>query len=215
VDKCPLQTGLSAKAKSSPFNRIASLPFWCETCTVTPMTLAMTLNRWKFKGWRSKGWRSSGARLCTVALISLVAGSLITARLAQVNQVKANSNPVFELRIYHAVPGKLPALESRFRDTTSKLLAKHGLKVVGYWVAEGSPGWDNTFIFLLAHSSRDEAKKNWDAMRADPEFQEMIKSEQADKLVEKIDSIYMRPTDFSPNLEALIRHNARSTPAEL
>jgi hypothetical protein len=179
------------------------------------MTLATALNCWRFKGRESNGRSSRGKSFCTVALISFVAGSLITARLVQANQVKANSNPIFELRIYHVVPGKLPALESRFRDTTSKLLAKHGLKVVGYWVAEGSPGWDNTFIFLLAHSSRDEAKKNWDAMRADPQFQEMIKSEQADKLVEKIDSFYMRPTDFSPNLEALIRYDARSTPAEL
>jgi hypothetical protein len=35
-------------------------------------------------------------------------------------------------------------------------------------------------------------------MMADTEFQEVIKSEQADKLVEKIDSTYMRPTDLSP-----------------
>ena len=33
---------------------------------------------------------------------------------------------------------------------------------------------------------------------ADPEFQEVIKSEQTDKTVEKIDIVYMRPTDFSP-----------------
>jgi hypothetical protein len=35
-------------------------------------------------------------------------------------------------------------------------------------------------------------------MRADPAFQEVLKSEQANKLVEKIDSTYMRPADFSP-----------------
>jgi len=52
----------------------------------------------------------------------------------------------------------------------------------------------------VAHSSREEAKKNWDAMRADPDFQELIRenSEQASKLVEKVDVTYMRPTDFSP-----------------
>jgi hypothetical protein len=50
---------------------------------------------------------------------------------------------------------------------------------------------------MLAHSSREEAKKNWDALRADPEFQAMAKSEQTDKLVEKLDVTYMRPTDFS------------------
>jgi hypothetical protein len=109
----------------------------------------------------------------------------------------ADNNRIFELRIYHALPGKLPALESRFRNTTSKLLAKHNLKIVGYWVPEGTPDWNNTFIFLMAHSSREEAKKNWDAMRGDPEFQEMMKSEQVDKLVEKLDVTYMRPADFS------------------
>ena len=92
----------------------------------------------------------------------------------------------------------MPELESRFRDTTSKLLAKHDLKVVGYWVPEDAPAWDNTFIFVVAHSSPEEAKKIWDAFRADPEFQEVIKSEQANKTAEKIDVTYMRPVDFSP-----------------
>jgi hypothetical protein len=131
-------------------------------------------------------------------LVSFAAGSLITARLAHVNQVKADSDRVFELRIYHAVPGKVPALESRFRDTASRLLAKHDLKAVGYWVPEDTPSFNDTFIYVLAHPSREEAKKNWNAMRTDPEFEEMIKSKQADKLVEKVDSIFMHPTDFSP-----------------
>ena len=89
------------------------------------------------------------------------------------------------------MPGKMSALEARFRDTTSKLL--HNVRVVGYSVAE-----DNTFVFVVVHTSREKAKQSWDAFRADPDFQEMAKSEQRDKLVEKIDSTYMRPTDFSP-----------------
>jgi hypothetical protein len=116
----------------------------------------------------------------------------------QVNQVRADSNRVFELRVYHAVPGKLPALESRFRDMTSKLLAKHDLNAVGYWVSTDASAWDNTFIFILAHSSREDAKKNWDAMWVDPAFQEVVKSEQTDKPAGKVESMYMRPTDFSP-----------------
>jgi hypothetical protein len=153
----------------------------------------MTFNRWKFKGWISKGWS-----VCAKVLLSFTAGSLITARLAHIDHVRADSNRVFELRIYHTVPGKLPALESRFQDIYSKLLAKHDLQVVGYWVPEGTADWDNTFVYLVAHSSREESKKSWDAMLADPEVQEAIKSEQANKLVEKIDRTYMRSTDFSP-----------------
>ena len=155
----------------------------------------MTLNCWKLESWKSKG-----RTVCAIALLFFAAGSLVTARLAHIDQVRADSDRVFEMHIYHTLPGKAPALESQFRDTTSKLLAKHDLKIVGYWVPEETPAWDNTFIFLVAHSSREEAKKNWDAMRADPDFQELIRenSEQASKLVEKVDVTYMRPTDFSP-----------------
>ena len=66
---------------------------------------------------------------------------------------KADSHRGFELRIYHTVPGKLPALELRFRDTASKLLAKHHMTAVGYWVPEDAPASDNTFIYILAHPS--------------------------------------------------------------
>ena len=153
----------------------------------------MTFNYRKLKGWKFKGWS-----VCALTLLSFTAGSLMTARLAHIDHVRADSNRVFELRIYHTVPGKLPALESRFREVYSKKLAQHDLPVVGYWAPEGSADWDNTFVYLVAHSSREEAKKNWDAMLADPEVQEAIKAEETDKLVEKIDRAYMRPTDFSP-----------------
>ena len=145
----------------------------------------MTLNLWKSKCWTA----------CGIGLVAFAAGSSITARLAHVNDVKADSNRVFELRVYHALPGKLPALEARFRDKTSMLLARHNLQVVGYWVSEDPSA--NSFIWIVASSSREEAKKNWAAMFADPEFQDVIKAEQAEKLVEKVDETYMRPTDFS------------------
>ncbi len=147
----------------------------------------MTLNCWTFK------WI-----VCAIALVSFAAGSRITARLMQINQVEAESNRVFEPRGYHTVPGTEPEMESRFRNTTSKILPKHDLKVVGYCVPEGGPDWDNTFIFMMADSSHTEAKKNWDAFRADPEFQEVLKTEQANKTVETINETYMHPTDFSP-----------------
>lgn len=152
----------------------------------------MTLKSWNFGGLKSRVWTG-----CGIAVICFAAGSLTTARLVRISPVKADSDRVFELRIYHAVPGRLSAMESRFRNTTSKLLTKHNLNVVGYWTGE-APGSANTFIFLLAHQSREEAKKNWEAMGKDPEFQQVIQSEQVEKTLEKADIIYMRPTDFSP-----------------
>ena len=143
--------------------------------------------------WKSKYWIA-----CGIGLLSLAAGSLVASRLSHIQQASADSDRVFELRVYHALPGKLPALESRFRDTTSKILARHNLNVVGYWVTDGASASDNAFIWVVAYSSPEEGKKNWDAMRADPEFQKVISAEQAEKTVEKVDVTYMRPTDFSP-----------------
>jgi NIPSNAP len=151
------------------------------------------------QGSMGQRWKSTrGWGVLSVALISFGVGSLVAAHLTHPKQVSADNNRVFELRVYHTVPGKVLELESRFRETTSKVLAKHDLKVVGYWVPEGAPAWENTFIFVVAHANREEAKKNWDAMFSDPEFQEVVKAEQANKLVEKVDVTYMRPTDFSP-----------------
>jgi NIPSNAP len=148
------------------------------------------LNRWKSKGWV----------FCATVLVSFTAGSLVTARLMHLEQVRADSERVFQLMVYHTLPGKVPTLEAIFRDV-SKLQAQHNLSVVGYWVPNDDPAWANTFIYLVAHPSQAEAKKNWDALHADPAFSEYRK--QAAPLIErvgeeyKVDEVYMRPTDFS------------------
>jgi hypothetical protein len=60
--------------------------------------------------------------------------------------------------VYHTAPGKVPELESIFRDV-SKLQAKHDLSAVGYWVPDEDSPWKNTFVYLVAHASKDDAKK--------------------------------------------------------
>lgn len=149
------------------------------------------LCRWKLKGWI----------LPATAVASFVAGSLFTSRVAHPSEVRADSNRVFELMIYHTVPGKVSALESIFRDV-SKLQAKYNLNVVGYWVPnEDDPAWKDTFVYLVVHPSRKEADANWHALHADAEFLPYRKA--AEPLIEKVngefkvDEVYMRPTDFS------------------
>lgn len=144
---------------------------------------------------RFKGWILLGT-----ALVSFVAGSLFTARLVYPKQVREESSHVFELMIYHTVPGKVPALESIFHDV-ARLQAKYNLNVVGYWVPNEDPAWKNTFVYLVVHPSREQAEANWRALHADPEFLPYRRS--AEPLVEKVngdykvDEVYMRPTDFS------------------
>ena len=111
----------------------------------------------------------------------------------------AAANRVFEIRTYTTPPGKLDALKARFRDHTIKLFNKHGMKSIGYWIPQDAPLKDNTLIYILAHASREAAKKNWAAFRADPEWvKAKAESEKDGQLVEKVESVFVDPTDFSP-----------------
>jgi hypothetical protein len=89
-----------------------------------------------------------------------------------------------------------------FEGVLNSLSPRRPALTVNRWKFKGCTvedvPWDNTFIFMLAHSSREEAKKKWDEFAADPEFQQVVKSEQTEKTVEKVEVTYMRPTDFSP-----------------
>src|SRR4029077_11628835 len=111
------------------------------------------------------------------------------------------SSSVFELRVYHAAPGKLGELEARFRDHTIKIFDRHGMKSVAYWTPMDDPEKTNTLIYILQHPSRDAAAANWKSFQDDPEWKSVKeKSEANGKLVDKVDSTYMVMTDFSPAL---------------
>src|SRR5207237_3638656 len=121
-----------------------------------------------------------GISLAWLAAASIaVSPALISG--AKAENMTAETSRVFELRVYHVLPGKMPTVEAQFRDAWSQLLDKHNLKVVGYWEAE-----DNTFVYIVAHQSRSDAKKNWDALRADPNYLALKKSESGDKTIDKI-----------------------------
>src|SRR5712664_373441 len=66
-----------------------------------------------------------------------------TAALLDSRQEKSgsgqSSTPVYELRVYHTYEGKLDDLLRRFRDHTTKLFEKHGMKNVAYWTPTGNP----------------------------------------------------------------------------
>src|SRR5437879_5144976 len=82
------------------------------------------------------------------------------------------STVVYELRIYHLVPGKIENLVARFRDHTMRLFADHGIKSVAYWTALDEPVKSSTFFYILEHPSREAAAANWKAFQDDPERSE-------------------------------------------
>ncbi len=122
---------------------------------------------------------------------------LLFAALAAVAGVAAAQGRVYELRTYTCFEGKLDNLKARFRDHTIAIFNRHGMESIGYWVPQDERS-KTTLIYILAHPSLEEAKKNWAAFRADPEWQKVAAASEANgKIVQKVESVYMDPTDFS------------------
>jgi hypothetical protein len=107
---------------------------------------------------------------------------------------------VFEMRTYHAAPGKLDALNARFREHTTALFEKHGIANIGYWVPVENA--DNLLIYFVAYPTREAGKTAWKEFMADPDWQKAYKaSETGGPLVTKVDSVFMNATDFSNALK--------------
>ncbi len=120
---------------------------------------------------------------------------------AQAPPSTAKGGRVFEMRTYYASPGKLEALHARFRDHTTKLFEKHGMTNVGYWVPiDGQTGAasGNTLVYILSYPSLEARKKSWDDFQNDAEWKSVKETSEKDgKLVDKVDSVFLSPTDYS------------------
>ena len=112
----------------------------------------------------------------------------------------AETSPVYELRTYTAMPGRLNDVLARFRDHTLAIFAKHGMTSVGYWVPEDAKdGAGGKLVYMLRFPSRAAAVKLWAEFRADPEWQSVQKaSETHGKIVAKAESVFLDATPLSP-----------------
>src|SRR5260370_41588840 len=109
------------------------------------------------------------------------------------------STTLYELRVYHTYEGKLSDLLKRFREHTTKLFERHGIKNVAYWTPLDEPAKSNTLIYILEHPSREAAAANWKAFQDDPEWKSVRdKSEENGQIVHKLDSTFMALTDVTP-----------------
>ncbi|HEY0187975.1 MAG TPA: NIPSNAP family protein [Cellulomonas sp.] len=107
---------------------------------------------------------------------------------------------VYELRTYHAAPGRMDALLARFREHTVAIFARHGMTSIGYWVPATEPGagGPDRLVYLLAHADRAAATASWAAFQADPQWQRVRAASEADgPVVDRIDSELLEPVDFS------------------
>jgi len=146
---------------------------------------------------------TSSIAIVAIALI-LAAVSTVGCTLHEDNERKNVEKPsgaerIFELRTYTASPGKLDALNARFRDHTTALFVKHGMTPVAFFTpAEGDRQGD-TLVYILAFPDRASREKAWAEFRADPEWQQVKAASEANgSLTTKIESVIIRPTDYSP-----------------
>ncbi len=104
---------------------------------------------------------------------------------------------VYELRVYHAMPGRLADIVKRFETVTVRLFEKHGIRQVGFWtVAVGESNQD--LIYILQWDSWAEREKRFASFQSDPEWIEARrKSEENGPLVASITNTMMNPTVFS------------------
>jgi hypothetical protein len=112
---------------------------------------------------------------------------------------KKVDNRVFELRTYTAAPGKMKALDARFREHTNKLFEKHGMTIIAFWHPLKEEEAAQKLIYVLAFPSKEVADKSWKDFRDDPDWKAAREASEKDgKLVEKVESVFMSPTDYSP-----------------
>lgn len=104
---------------------------------------------------------------------------------------------IYELRIYDAMPGKLPALNDRFANITLGYFEKHGIKSVGYWTEV--IGTSGRLTYMLAFEDLAHREKAWEAFQADAERQaKFAETEKDGPLVARVENRILRPTAYSP-----------------
>ena len=137
-----------------------------------------------------------------LSLVSIVASAQNAPAPPTVapSQSLTKDSRCFEIRTYTAAPGKLEELHARFRNHTMKLFKKHGMEVVGFWgPTDKEKGSENTLVYVLAFPSREARDKAFRDFGADPEWQKARdESEKNGKLTEKVESVILMATDYSP-----------------
>ncbi|MCL6458133.1 MAG: NIPSNAP family protein [Gorillibacterium sp.] len=102
---------------------------------------------------------------------------------------------IYELRIYHANPGKMQELKARFSDHTLQLFEKHGLKVTQFW--EDMEEANNRLYYVMEHQDMAARNQGFDHFGNDPEWKEVLRvTELNGPLCHKVDVVYLKTVPF-------------------
>ena len=104
---------------------------------------------------------------------------------------------IYELRIYRTMPGRLPALLSRFQNHTLKLWDKHGIRQAGFWTTLIGDS-NHSLTYMVAWKSLAEREEKWAKFQADPDWiKARAETEANGPLLTKVTNEILQPTSFS------------------
>lgn len=105
---------------------------------------------------------------------------------------------IIETRIYHCLPGRLPALNERFSTATLGFFEKHGIRPLGFWTTLVGPS-NHALTYMLQWESLAERERKWNAFQADPEWIAKRAASEAERpIVARVENHFLSPTDYSP-----------------
>ena len=123
---------------------------------------------------------------------------LIIASITVQAQSDANSR-LYELRVYYASEGKLQDLMNRFQQHTVKYFYNYNMRLEGFWLPVGE-NKENKLVYLLSYPSREARDKSWKEFMADKGWITVMKNSAVNgEIVAKVESTFLKTTDFSPN----------------
>ena len=104
---------------------------------------------------------------------------------------------IYELRVYHCVPGRLADLIKRFDTLTLPLWKKHGIQQAGFWTTAIGPS-NQDLTYMLKWESLDDRAKRFAGFAADPEWiAGRAETEKSGQIVASITNTILQPTTFS------------------
>jgi hypothetical protein len=104
---------------------------------------------------------------------------------------------IIELRVYHCLPGRLPALNARFENTTLAFWEKYGIRQVGFFTTLVGAS-NQALTYMLEWESLAERETRWGAFSADPAWLAARAASEAEApIVARIENSFLVPTSYS------------------
>lgn len=104
---------------------------------------------------------------------------------------------IVEMRVYYCAPGRLGALNDRFKNITLDFFDKYGIEQIGFWTTLVGQS-NHALTYLLKWESMADREKKWNAFQADPEWiKKRNATEEFKPIVERVENQFLQPTDYS------------------